>query len=118
MIDPLLRVARNVHPSGAVVLDVVGELDHFTAPELSAALCQEAFSPDVPVLVDLSGLQYCDSTGMTVFVKVRQTALQRAGRLALVGLSADLARMFRITGLASLFVLASTSDEAVEALRA
>jgi anti-sigma B factor antagonist len=56
-----------------------GELDLASAPQMAAALGQRIAAGAGDVVVDLSGLQFCDSTGLSVFVEAHRS-LQNAGR--------------------------------------
>ncbi|MET9481529.1 STAS domain-containing protein [Streptomyces sp. NPDC006638] len=118
MTDRTLTATRRPHPAGATVLAVTGELDHHTARELSHVVDEAPFTSDAPVIIDLTDLTYCDSTGLTVLVAAYNRAQQAGTPLVLVGLNADLTRVFRIVGLDQLFSFQPTLDDAVAALRA
>lgn len=118
MNDRTLTVARHTHARGATVLVVAGELDHHTTPELARVVQETPFTPDAPLLMDVSGLTYCDSTGLTVFVGAYDRALKADTRLLLVGMNADLMHVFRIVGLDQLFTFQPTVDDAINALHA
>ncbi|MEU3465822.1 STAS domain-containing protein [Streptomyces sp. NPDC006733] len=113
MTDRPLTATRHTHPRGATVLTVTGDLDHYTAPELTGLLLETPFGADVPVLIDVSGLTYCDSTGITVFISADRRAQEAGARLVLVGLSADLMHVFRMIGLDQVFTFESTIEDAV-----
>ncbi|MEU9147813.1 STAS domain-containing protein [Streptomyces sp. NPDC048349] len=87
---------------GAVVLELAGELDHDTAQPL-----REALDAAVPrggrLLVDLTGLGFCDSTGLNVLLQSRLAAREAGGSVELAGLRGSVARMFRITGADGVF---------------
>jgi anti-sigma B factor antagonist len=85
------------------VVRVSGELDHDTVPALRAALrrCEEAGSGRV--LVDCSALGFCDSSGLNLLLEARSRAGARGAAIVLVGLGPRVARVFDLTGAASLF---------------
>ncbi|WP_405713729.1 STAS domain-containing protein [Streptomyces xanthophaeus] len=87
---------------GAVVLELAGELDHDTAQPLRDAL-DAAVTPGGRLLVDLTDLGFCDSTGLNVLLHSRLTAQEAGAGLELVGLRGPVARMFRITGADGVF---------------
>jgi anti-anti-sigma factor len=64
-----------------VVLHVAGDLDMATVPELRAAVEDAAAAPRV--VVDLSGLTFCDSTGLALLLETRKAAAA-AGREVVV----------------------------------
>ncbi|MFB7864229.1 MULTISPECIES: STAS domain-containing protein [unclassified Streptomyces] len=86
---------------GTVVLAVAGELDHDTAAPLKEAL--EAQDDGGRVVVDCSGLRFCDSTGLNVLLRARLRMLDGGGRLDLAGLRPPVDRMFEITGARTVF---------------
>ncbi|AKL64297.1 MULTISPECIES: STAS domain-containing protein [Streptomyces] len=118
MTDRILTATRHTHSRGATVLVVVGELDHHTAPELKRVVESTPFSPGVPLLIDVSGLAYCDSTGITVFIGAYHRACEADAPMSMVGLNADLTNVFRIVGLDQLFTLQPTVEDALSALQA
>lgn len=94
----------------SIRLFVSGEIDVFTAPNLRERLlplCQEGET----VIVDLSDVDYIDSTGLGVFVgayKIQQTA---AGKMVLTGVGNRLSRLFRITGLQEIMEIEEKKQE-------
>ena len=116
MTDRTLTAARRSHPSGATVVVVTGELDHHTARELTGAIGETPFGADAPVVIDLTGLTYCDSTGITVLVGAYTRAKKADSQLILAGLNADLMHVFHIVGLDQLFHFEPTVEQAINAL--
>ncbi|WP_406179144.1 STAS domain-containing protein [Streptomyces sp. NBC_01006] len=82
---------------GATVVTLSGELDHDTAEPLRQAL-ETACQDGGRLLVDLSRLDFCDSTGLNVLLHARLAVQEAGGSLELVGLHPPVERMFRITG--------------------
>lgn len=77
---------------------VSGEIDVFTAPELRTKLLPLCQSGET-VVVDLSKVNYIDSTGLGVFVGAYKIQRTQKGKLILTGVNQRLLRLFRITGL-------------------
>ncbi|WP_320066223.1 STAS domain-containing protein [Micromonospora sp. RTGN7] len=94
----------------AVCLRLAGELDVSTAPELIEALDRLAEEGERHLLVDLTDLTFCDSTGIAAFVRGDNRAAARGGWLRLTGASGRVERVLRVTGLAE--VLGYRSDTA------
>ncbi|MDR0346747.1 MAG: STAS domain-containing protein, partial [Nocardiopsaceae bacterium] len=58
---------------GLVVVELSGEIDLVTAPELIATLqAPQVSAPGSLVLLDLSGLSFCDVTGLNALVRARR----------------------------------------------
>ncbi|MET9608465.1 STAS domain-containing protein [Streptomyces sp. NPDC006512] len=97
---------------GAVLLTLAGELDHDTAPPLRDAL-DTAAARGGRLLVDMSGLDFCDSTGLNALLHSRITVQEAGGTLELAGLTGPVARMFRITGADGVFPVHADVEQAL-----
>ncbi|MFC4052423.1 STAS domain-containing protein [Actinomadura syzygii] len=97
------------------VLRVAGDLDHHTAPRLREALDKVPWAAGGILVLDLSGLAYCDSTGITVLINAYKRSKPTGGRLLIAGLNSDLREVFTIIGLDQIFVFHPTVDEAIAA---
>jgi anti-sigma B factor antagonist len=87
---------------GEVRVMPVGELDMSTAPELEAQLSEAARSGGV-VIVDLRGLEFMDSTGLTLLTRWSLAAERDGFDLALVAGNERIQRLFEITRLVTHF---------------
>jgi anti-sigma B factor antagonist len=96
---------------GVSVLSPEGELDLATAPQLA-----EAFG-EGPVVLELGGLDFIDSTGLATLISERRRRTEQGSPFILVRGSATTQRLFAVTGVEGLFTWASTADEAVEQAR-
>ncbi|MET8308774.1 STAS domain-containing protein [Micromonospora sp. NPDC005173] len=83
-----------------VCLRLAGELDLSTAAELAAAIDRLSDAGEHRVLLDLTDLAFCDSTGMAVFVRGDNRAAAEGGWLRLTGATGRVERVLRVTGLA------------------
>jgi anti-sigma B factor antagonist len=92
-----LQVDRAESPSGPVVISATGELDVYTAPRLRAALDSEPATAGL--VVDLSGLDFIDSTGLGVIVATHQRLSDAGGQLVLAVGSDRVERPFKLAGL-------------------
>lgn len=81
-------------------LRLAGELDLSTAPELTAAIDKLIAAGETRVLLDLTDLTFCDSTGMAVFVRGDNRAAADGGWLRLTGANGRVERVLQVTGLA------------------
>jgi anti-sigma B factor antagonist len=105
-------------PSPLRTLVLTGELDHGSAPHLQRALDEAYAAQCRHLVIDVTGLAFCDSTGIGVFLGARQALAPREGTVALAGLNERIERIFRLTGLAHAFSTYATADEARAALLA
>ncbi len=63
------------------VLSVTGEIDLYTAPTLQSELMAALGSGPVSLVVDMAGVDFCDSTGINVLLAAHRHARERGGEL-------------------------------------
>ncbi|MEV6527816.1 STAS domain-containing protein [Longispora sp. NPDC051575] len=96
------------------VVTVCGEIDVATAPTLQRRLAALYESDQLRLVVDLSGVTFCDSVGVSVLIGAAR-ALSGRGRVHLVGLRPVLERLFEVTGIGSVFVIHPGLSTAIDA---
>jgi anti-anti-sigma factor len=94
-----MQVSVAHHPPNTAVLILRGSLDIDTAPALKANLNRLVERPAPQVVVDLAGLDFCDSMGVGVLVTAHGRAQERGGWVRLAAPSAFLRRLFDTLGL-------------------
>lgn len=100
---------------GRTVVQVVGEIDVYTAPQLRERLDEEIEAGRHDLVVDLSGVSFMDSTGLGVLVgRLKQIRLND-GSMRLVCAHDRVLKVFVITGLDKVFAIFPTVGEAVAA---
>ena len=97
------------------VLEVGGEVDVYTAPRLRERLVELVEAGARSVVVDLSRVEFLDSTGLGVLVGALKRLRAAGGSLALVCGHERLLKIFRITALDRVFALYDTVDAATSA---
>jgi anti-sigma B factor antagonist len=101
-----LNVSSRSHGDHAVVI-AAGEIDLYTAPrlhsELSAVIDNAA--PAARVVVDMSGVEFCDSTGMNVLLSCLRQVRERGGELELAAPRPAVMKILQVTGLDSVFTI-------------
>lgn len=78
---------------------IVGEIDAFTAPKLKERLDSIEKVEGMQAELDLSEVNYMDSTGLGVFVGFYKAVKANGGHVRITGVNARLQRLFEITGL-------------------
>lgn len=81
-------------------VSLAGEIDAYTAPKVREELMKPAEDKGVKMIIDLSNVNYMDSTGLGIFVGLFKQLRANDGDLTLTGMSERLQRLFDITGLA------------------
>lgn len=98
-------------PSGPAV-QLVGELDHHSAPQVRDLLPGLVVQEGQQLVVDLAGLTFCDSSGITVLIAARNHALASRATVALAAVPDHVSRIFRIVGLDQVFPVHATARAA------
>jgi len=100
--DPRLRLTHD-SSDGAVVVQLRGELDVWSSPMLEDYVGN--LRPlGTPLKLDVSGVEFIDSSGIRVLTATRQAAIDDVGvPVILVGCTDMLRKLLRITGLATAF---------------
>jgi anti-anti-sigma factor len=87
--------------TGEAHLRVSGEIDLGTAPQLESALSDAICDGTAAVTVDLSDVDFIDSTGVSVLVRSAHRAEQSGVMVRVEGAHGIVARVLRVTGVAS-----------------
>jgi anti-sigma B factor antagonist len=88
---------------GALVISLYGELDLASAPLLEQGLLDEEAAGAPRLVIDLSGLEFIDSTGLHVLIRAHERARETAQQLLLVRGPRAVQRLFELTGAARVF---------------
>jgi anti-sigma B factor antagonist len=96
-----LRVNR-VDRADVVVLRLAGELDLSTAPYLSERIDEVVGDGRTAIVIDLHDVTFCDSTGMSAFIRGHHLSSAAGGSLRLTGARGVVARVLKISGLDTL----------------
>jgi anti-sigma B factor antagonist len=88
---------------GNQVVSVTGELDIATAEQAYAYISEVIDSRLTAVSVDLSGLTFCDASGLGVLAKIARHARQAGRQLRLTSARPSLLKLMRLTGLDVVF---------------
>ena len=99
-LEPLqLELSCQLDGDGNQVVSVTGELDIATAEQAYLYISDVIDAWPTPVSVDLSGLTFCDASGLGVLARVARHARQAGRQLRLTAARPSLLKIMRITGL-------------------
>lgn len=84
--------------ASAVVVRATGELDLMTVPKLDAVL-QEVMADKADLELDLSRLDFIDSTGVHLVLGAYDASIRDGWEFTIIGASADVKRAFELLGL-------------------
>jgi anti-sigma B factor antagonist len=87
------------------VISVTGEIDLYTAPKLQSELMSALSGSPARLIVDMSGVDFCDSTGMNVLLAAQRMAREHGGNVELSGPRPAVRKILQVTGLESVFTV-------------
>ncbi|MEQ8145080.1 STAS domain-containing protein [Streptomyces sp. OP7] len=90
------------------LLEVAGDLDHSNAQQLRGAAVGAFLSAGLLLVVDLGALGFCDSSGITALIAVRNHAVAAGAAVVLVAVPETLRRLLHMTGLDQVFDIRDT----------
>jgi anti-sigma B factor antagonist len=105
------------HEQGYAIVTAAGEIDISTVTRMRECLFGLAASGR-PLVADLDQVSFIDSTGLAALVGTAKRATACGSGLYVVCGRPKIRQLFRLTGLDGRIPLASTLDEALEALAA
>jgi anti-sigma B factor antagonist len=101
----------------SVVIKVAGEIHATTAPEFSERLNDAIADGKTGVILDLTGVEFIDSTGLSVLLNGLRRVTRVRGSMVLACANPTVLRLFEITKLDSTFDIVPSCDEAIARLR-
>ena len=100
-----LKVSTRLEGERAIVA-LAGEIDLYTAPRLQSELAAALASGDpARLVVDMSAVEFCDSTGMNVLLAAHRRATGQGGSLELAGPRPAVRKILQVTGLETVFTV-------------
>jgi anti-sigma B factor antagonist len=101
---------------GAPGVAIRGEIDVASVPELEHALDPAILESAGAFVLDLSGVQFLDSTGLRLVLRWRALLAREERALAIVCPPGPVRRLFDVAGIAELLFLYESREAAAEAL--
>ena len=95
---------------GAVIVALEGDVDLQSSPDARKVLL-ECVGRKKPVLVDLSGVGYIDSSGVASLVESLQTARKAGSNLILVAVSEGALRVLQLARLDKVFTICDSIED-------
>ncbi len=85
--------------ANAVSVKVVGELDLYSAPAFCKAAMDATMEGPSILVLDLSALEYLDSSGVGTIIQLLQQARKRGGELRVAGLAGSALKVLKMTNI-------------------
>jgi anti-anti-sigma factor len=101
----------------AAVIDLLGEINAFAEPAITAAYHQAEANSDGAIILNFVDVTYINSTGIALIVSLLALARKSHRRLVVYGLNDHYTEIFRITRLSDFMSFYSDENSALEDLK-
>ncbi len=91
--------------NGKPVLDLTGEVDSYNAPKLRERMVTLIDEGNADLLINMTGVDYIDSTGLGTLVAGLKRASEKNGAIRIVCPNEQIFKVFNITGLVKVFAI-------------
>ena len=93
----MISFATNVVEGGATVIEAEGRLDMVAAPQLKSLVHDAIGGAFVPVVVELSKVQFMDSTGLGALISGLRATRQAGSDLRIAGATSQVLSVLAMT---------------------
>ncbi|MGW6735442.1 STAS domain-containing protein [Streptomyces sp. NPDC055013] len=94
------------------VMELTGELDYDNCTQVRDLLPRLTLEPGQQLVIDLTGITFCDSSGITALIAARNHALAAQAGITLAAVPHPISRIFSMVGLDQVFVTHPTAQAA------
>ncbi|MFI7226348.1 STAS domain-containing protein [Nonomuraea angiospora] len=98
---------------GGTLIEVAGEVDAATAPQLTAHIEREHPDAGLALVLDLSGVSFMDSSGLHLLVEQHNRQAEHGSGLHVAAPHERVRRLLEITGVDQVLHTHSTLDQAL-----
>lgn len=97
-----------------VIQVLEGKLDTHVAPTLKSELVLISGNGEKNIILDLSNVRYCDSSGLSSILVANRLCKNANGKFILSGLNDAVERLITISQLDTVLNIATTLDQAID----
>ena len=102
------------HLDQITILDITGDVDLASSPELRKALLRELREARIPrVVLNLKAVRYMDSSGVASLVEGLKVSRELGARLILYGLNTTIREVLQLSRLLKIFEICENEEQAV-----
>jgi anti-anti-sigma factor len=101
---------------GVPTLKIRGEIDLHASPELRQSLRESLAQKPRHLLLDMSEVEYMDSSGLGVLIEYMKESQSFGGKLGLFGLREKVQSILRLVGLDRFFVIEGNAEKTLARL--
>lgn len=97
------------------LVELFGEIDVYTAPDLRKNLSDTLESGPNNLIINLEGVRYIDSSGLSVLLEMHKRAQAKNGMLSVISTHSQILKLFNLTGLIKILKVYPNEAEALQA---
>lgn len=101
---------------GTSVLDLTGEVDSYNAPKLRETMVALIEDGNADLILNLTGVDYIDSTGLGAMVAGLKRATEHGGSVRIICPNLPIYKVFQITSLIKVFTIYDSEQGAFGSL--
>lgn len=98
---------------GNLIVAPTGRIDSQTSPQFERHLSTAIDRGDTRLVIDLCGLEYISSSGLSVFVSAAKKLKAAGGTMVLAGINSRIRLVFEMSGFLRLFPVFPTVEAAL-----
>ncbi|MFA5479536.1 MAG: STAS domain-containing protein [Candidatus Muiribacteriota bacterium] len=107
----MLDIKKDYIGQECIYIKLTGKLIYDTEEEVNLTF-EEIISLEKNILLDLSDLNYINSSGLGIFINLLKNIKKINRRLVIINPGAEVRMLFEITSLDKMFEIVNTIDEA------
>jgi len=107
-----LEISESVLSEKSVLLNISGRLNVVSAQKLKTKLKQLVDGRKTELILDMNGVDFIDSSGLSSLVSGLKITRERGGWLKLACVNSQVASIFKVTMLDKVFELYASVEEA------
>ena len=85
------------------LIEVKGDLDIYSEDEFRSFIEKEIEGADKDMVIDIKDLDYLDSTGLGLFMKIYKIAKEKDKTVSIINPKENILKLFKITNLTDVF---------------
>jgi anti-sigma B factor antagonist len=113
-VDDRVSIDLEKQGDGVCIVRLAGRLDLGNAAEVQRVITDVIAEGNHRLVIDLGGVRFMDTSGLSVLVASLRAAKRAGGLLALASVSEQPRTLFTLTSLDSVFQLCPTVDDALK----
>ena len=86
-----------------LILKLKGDLDVYSEDEFKDFIEDELKGEDLDLVIDIKDLDYLDSTGLGMFMKIYKMNKEKGKRVKIINPKENILKLFKITDLTDIF---------------